>query len=335
MKHTTLAEIMRQNGRVTEAYSRYLNCQPRAITADTVQKIARACGVDTHEAYLSLFSSVLGWDAEKTEEDSLLEEVYLLRGLRRLNPDVYRNDPYCRTVRFPNVKKGAWELKESFYEPYEPFVCNHPTCTEHLREIPQIGYFEDRFPFPAVLENGIEWMTVTPNEIETMREPIAHAHGRVLTLGLGLGYYAFSAAQKPCVSSVTVIERDPRIIALFEEHLLPQFPHCEKISVVEADAFAFLQSCAPSDFDTVFADLWRDQRDGLAMYLTLRKIEKQNQLQNVDYWIEPTLLSSLRHAVWARINNPNAPIDLGNTDPRVLLSDSFLKSLAPDVQMNF
>ncbi|MBE6602424.1 MAG: hypothetical protein E7637_07995 [Ruminococcaceae bacterium] len=331
MQYERLAEIMRQNETVTASYSRYLNLQPRVITADTVRKIASTCRVDTEEAYLSLFSAVLGWDTEQNEQHAHLEDTYLCQGLHRLNPDVYQNDPYCRAVRFPSVKSGAWELKESSYAPYEPFICDHLLCTDDLREIPQIGYFEEEFRFPAVLENGIEWMTVTPLEIETMCEPISHARGRVLTLGLGLGYYAFSAAQRECVSSVTVVERDPRIIALFNEHLLPQFPHREKITVIEADAIAYLQELPQTAFDSIFVDLWRDQSDGLELYLAICRIEKQRGLRNVDYWIESTLLSSLRHMVWNRINDPRTPMNLHGADPRELLTDAFLKKLAPSI----
>ena len=86
-------------------------------------------------------------------------------------------------------------------------------------------YTIGRFYFPAVLENGNEWMTVTPNEVETMKEAISQARGRVAAYGLGLGYFAFMASEKSDVTGVTVIERDEQAIRLFEEEILPQFPH--------------------------------------------------------------------------------------------------------------
>lgn len=324
--------IMRQNEEVTLAYSRYLNYNPRIISPDMVEEIVQECRVDTHEAYLSLFSAVLGWEPDENAEHRALEHHYLKKGLHKLDPLPYQSDPYCQTIRFPNTQNGAWEFRESSYAPFEPFVCNHPVCTEEFREIPQIGYFTDEFRFPAVLENGIEWMTVTPNEIETMKEPIANARGNVLTLGLGLGYFAFSASQKENVEAVTVIERDARVIELFHTYLLPQFPHREKIRVIESDAFAYFESLSPTDFDSIFADLWHDQGDGLEMYLRLRRIEKQRALRNVDYWIEPTLLSTLRHMVYDQFKCAKIGSELAKNNPYTLLSDAFLKDLAPDLK---
>lgn len=40
------------------------------------------------------------------------------------------------------------------------------------------------------MEDGQEWMAIKPNEIETMRQPIARAAGQVVAFGLGMGYYA-------------------------------------------------------------------------------------------------------------------------------------------------
>lgn len=326
-----LAVSMEQNREVLAAYSRYLNYHPRILDADMVDGLVRECGVDRHEAYLALFAAVLGWEPDENPTHRALERHYLRPGLHRLDPTVYQNDPYCRAVRFPNVKNGAWELRESSYAPFEPFVCNHPVTTPEWRQIPQIGYFTEEFRFPAVLENGIEWMTVTPNEIETMRAPIAHAHGRVLTLGLGLGYFAFSAAQKADVERVTVIERDRRVIELFHTHLLPQFPHREKIRVIEGDAIAFVEHCDADSFDTLFADLWHDQGDGLELYMRLRGIEKRRALPCVDYWIEPTLLWSLRDMVWDMLQSGNAPRP-AHTDPLSLLTDAALRDLAADLK---
>lgn len=74
------------------------------------------------------------------------------------------------------------------------------------------------------MEDGQEWMAIKPNEIETMRQPIARAAGQVVAFGLGMGYYAFMVSEKPEVKTLTIVERDENVIALFREHILPQFP---------------------------------------------------------------------------------------------------------------
>ena len=328
-----LHTVMYQNDMITYAYSRYLNHTPRFLTKDMVEELANDCSVSNETAFLSLFSAACGLDPDTTPSHRTLEREYLYRGVRLLETNAYANDAYCKAVAFSDQRLGRWEMKTGFYAAYEPFVWNHPVLTSDFREIPQIGYFREEFRFPAILENRVEWMTVTPNEIETMRQPIANAHGNVLTLGLGLGYFAFHAAQKDTVKSVTVIEHDASVIELFQTHLLPQFPNREKIRVLSADAFDFVSSAAhTNEFDYIFADLWHDQSDGLPMYLRLRRIQKQLGGKDWDYWIEPLLLSSLRRMVYDRISDKNAPLRLDGIPHEELLSDAFLKRLAPDVK---
>ena len=55
-------------------------------------------------------------------------------------------------------------------------------------------------------------MLVTPNEVHTMKADIEKAHGKVLTYGLGLGYFPFMTSRKEEVTSVTVVERSSDVI---------------------------------------------------------------------------------------------------------------------------
>ena len=324
-----LDEIMQSNDIIVGILSEYINEHPRFIDAAMVEDLARECHVSNHEAFCTLLSAACGLDTVENPSHRALERQYLIPAIRRLDPTVYENDAYAKTVRFPSVTHGKWELCQHSYAPYEPFVRTHPTVTKDLCEIPQIGYFDLEFPFPAILENGIEWMTITPNEVETMREPIAKSHGKVLTLGLGLGYFAFHASEKPEVERVTVVERSRDVIEIFKTYLLPQFPHADKIEIVEADAFLYMQKELPrGNFDYVFADLWHDASDGLEMYRKLKKYEVLAPHTSFDYWIEPSLLSLLRHIVYRRITDKKATLPLGNLSPETVLTDEFLKKLS-------
>ena len=146
-------------------------------------------------------------------------------------------NPYYRQIRIPEAHFGNWKLTIEKYKPYEAFVCDDIRTDEELKEIPQIGFFDTEFSFPAVMEDGQEWMAIKPNEIETMRQPIARAAGQVVAFGLGMGYYAFMVSEKPEVKTLTIVERDENVIALFREHILPQFPKKEKIDIVLARCF--------------------------------------------------------------------------------------------------
>ena len=323
-----LDAIMRDNDIVVSILSEYINEHPRFIDAPMVEDLARECLVSNHEAFCTLLSAACSLNTVDNPAHRALERQYLIPAIRRLDPSVYENDAYAKTVQFPNVKHGKWELCQHSYAPYEPFVRTHPVVTKDLCEIPQLGYFDVEFPFPAILENGIEWMTITPNEVETMREPIEKCRGRVLTLGLGLGYFAFHASEKSNVERVVVVERSRDVIDIFKTYLLPQFPNGDKIEIVEADAFQYMQEKMPyGKFDYVFADLWHDASDGLEMYRKLKKYEVLSPESEFDYWIEPSLLSLLRHIIYRRITDKDNPLNLGGLPPEMVLTDAFLKTL--------
>lgn len=327
----SLQDIIHQNDLITQALSQYLNLHPRFITPEMVEDLARECGLNTEESFLVLFSAACGLDTANERTHRALERDYLRTGVKHRDPNLYRADEYYRTVRLSHTQSGRWQLCEMSYAPFEPFVCGHPILCPSFREIPQIGYFTEEFRFPAVLENGVEWMTVTPNEIETMKQPIENSHGRVLTLGLGLGYFAFCASQKSDVQSVTVIERDSDVISLFREQILPQFPNADKIQILRADAIDYMEQLQADSFDYCFADLWHDASDGLDVYIRLKRIERKRGLQNIDYWIEPSLLSYLRRMVYEKLTDPTAPLRLQNMQIEEILSDNFLRSLASDM----
>ena len=323
-----LQAIMRQNALITLAYSRYINYNPRFVTADMVEDLARECDCPTHDAYLLLLAAAMGLDTVDDKEHKLLDRLYIQPGVKKLDPEIYAADAYCQIIRFPSQKLGKWETMTSTYTAYEPFVWRDPILLSDFREIPQIGYFEQDFHFPAIHENGVEWMSVKPNEVETMRAPIASSHGRVLTLGLGLGYFAFHASQKDDVESVTVIEREADVIDLFKSLILPQFPNGNKIKIIQSDAFDYVKNQLPQTrFDYIFADLWHDASDGLELYMKLKKLESNVGNTPVDYWIEPSLLSYLRGMVYDKINDPKSPLKLQGISPEEYLSNDFLKTL--------
>ena len=183
---------------------------------------------------------------------------------------------------------GAFELGYASYRPYELFVADDLRAYPDGAVLPVLGYFAQPFAYPVLTENGREWMTATPNEINTIRPAAEAAHGHVLTLGLGLGYFAFHALLNPRVERVTAVERSADAIRLFRERILPAFPHPECLTILQADAFAAAPALYRSgQYDFVFADLWHDAADGLPMYERLKKMEVPGP--EYRYWIERTL----------------------------------------------
>ena len=289
----TEAEIRHLNQENVEAmalFAQLLGREAPLFSADEIASFAADCALPLSDAYALLIAAACG-----KEEDRLFQRVYLAPALRVLDVNAYRRNPYLLRIHFPEKALGDWQFKWLSYAPYQLFPCGHTRLTDQGREIPAIGYFSQRFSYPAVLENGREWMTVTPNEIETMAPDLQAAQGRVAVLGLGLGYFAFMAAQKKSVSAVTIVEREAAAIALFQAHLLPQFPEKEKITVCAGDALDFLGR-SPDDwpFDYVFIDLWHDVGDGLPLYLRCRQLAARFPRTRFHYWIEQDLLIFLR-----------------------------------------
>lgn len=297
-------EIRKHNHRVGWLVADYLNETPCAVTPELMAELLpEAADAATEErVYGALLSGFWGLDPEASAEDRFIEAAYLRPGLRRLDTAVYRENPYYQTVQIPERTIGQWQLTHQSYAPYELFLRDDLILTEDLRQIPALGYFAEAFSYPSVLQDGREWMSIKPSEIESSQAAIDAAFGHVVTFGLGLGYFAFMAARKPEVASVTVVERDPSVIQLFREQLLPQFPHRDKISVIQADAFDYLEhdmtSSAP---DFVFMDIWHDIADGLDLYIRARQYESRFPATRFTYWIDRSLKCALVDALENRL----------------------------------
>lgn len=336
-----LRRLRADEQRLLRLYSAYLNEDAAFVTPTLIRSLMRECGVGSREAFCALLEAAFGLEEGDPSSERIARD-FLPLSVRRLDPAVYRADPYFRNIRVPCKCRGNLLFVEEHYAAYEGFVCGDLLAdSDGFCEIAPLGYFEEPFSFPALKADGIEWMAIKPNEIETMRRPLQNAHGRVLAFGLGLGYYAYMASEKEEVTHVTVVERDSEILSLFCEELLPQFAHREKIELVQADAFAYAANLPKGRFDSVFVDLWHDVSDGFPLYLRMRRLEREVGDVRFDYWIEDHLLSHLRTLVFEELSAafdqgaPNAPLraSVGSmAELRHMLTPAYLRDLAPDLR---
>ena len=230
------------------------------------------------------------------EDVKRIKKNYLLPGFKRLDKRVITDNPYYQNIKFNDVSFNDWKLAYDHYQINEPFVYRSHLVLEdnYYQETPMIGYFNEEVRYPAVHQNDNIWMSVVPNEIFTMKEAISKAKGKVLTFGLGLGYFAYMASLKEEVDEVVVIEMDEAVISLFYQQILPQFPNKEKIKVIKSEAFSYIKSHDLSLFDYIFLDLYHDSGDGLEIYLkTLDYLDGYH----VDYWIEDSILLLVRKMI--------------------------------------
>ena len=89
-------------------------------------------------------------------------------------------------IHFPDTAQGAWTVRWESYQPFEILIYDDYRVDETGAECPQLGYFNTEYRYPCVYENDVEWMSVIPSEINTMRPLLKQAQGRVLVCGLGL-----------------------------------------------------------------------------------------------------------------------------------------------------
>lgn len=250
-------------------------------------------GLNEQEAVSRVFGQSI--NDEEIEDYERISKLYGFDKLTKLNASVYENTPYYKLLKKVNLKQKDVALVHPAYYPYEAFLMDETHIDSDGREVMPLGYFDKSFAFPALTKGKRTWMSLIPHEIRTMALPLEKAHGKVATLGLGLGYFAFMAAEKEDVTSVDIIEFDPNVIALFKEKLLPLFPNKKKINIIKGDAIAFLKN-SKARYDYIFADLWHREDDALPLYMALKKIQKEKNLP-LDYWIEKSILAYYRRII--------------------------------------
>lgn len=295
-------------------YSNYLQYFPELITEEIVCELTSDGGITKKDALVAVLCEAFGLDYSRGEGDRRMIKEYIRPSVRLLDTEKYTENDYYKNIKLENVKDGKWELKWESYPPYRAFVAGDVTSAPDFSELVPLGFFDKEFKFPAILEDGNEWMTLTPIDIDTCDEAIDRARGRVITFGLGLGYYAYMVSNKKDVESVTVVDKSDEVIRIFKKHILPQFPNASKVNIVSADAFEYAEKIMPSkEYDYAFVDTWRDASDGAPMYLRMKPLEKLNPKTEFSYWIEGFLTSRLRAAEFEKAygellsGNENAP----------------------------
>ena len=233
--------------------------------------------LENHKTDSSFISKNLPWDSQ---------EVML---------DTFTNNPYDQALKNVSFEEDGWKLETKKMKAFTLFPYDeqyHYGANSILKM--SLGYFTKDYDYPTISLYNQEWMSLNPHEIRTMEMPIQVAKGKVLTLGLGLGYFAYMAHLKEEVKEIYILEMDLELIKLFQKHLLPLFPYKEKIHIIKADALVYINQINDRDYDFIFADLWHDVSDGLPMYIKLLERFDKFAYTKRHYWIENSLIAYLR-----------------------------------------
>lgn len=230
-------------------------------------------------------------DIWRRTDDRYLRELF--GRARMFTVREFYRDPYLLNIFVPITEIGDFALRAVTYDRGEIFQHEMPDFESDI-VVPRLGFFPELVAFPSIYEGTVPWVSVCPSEISSMQTQIKRANGRVLVLGLGLGYYPYIVSGKANVSEITIVERQPEIIELFEKNILPQFADGGKIRIVRSDAYEFLDSVRVGQYDFCFADIWEGQMDGATSYLRIKEYEERLPGTEFTYWIEEQILSYLR-----------------------------------------
>ena len=303
-KFKRLEKIFELNFRLTRLYANYLEHYNEIMNKEMMDTLCSDGTIDECDGFAALLCEIFGLDFDGSPDERVLIRDYVTPSVRVMDAEKYKSNPYYRNIEIPETKMGRWELKKEKYPAYRGVIADDMILGDDFKEIPPLGFFKEEFEFPAVLEDGNEWMTLTPVDLDTSDVAIAAAHGKVVTFGLGLGYYAYMVSEKDEVESITVVEKSPDVIALFKEHILPQFSHPEKVRVIEADAFEYAEKVMPGErYDVAFVDTWRDASDGAPMYVRMKALEHLSPDTKFLYWIENFLISRVRALRYASLRD--------------------------------
>ena len=227
-----------------------------------------------------------------------------------LRVEDYLSNPYLKALKNLSFNKDDWSLNQKTLDAYSIFPYEeeyHYGPNYNLKM--NLAYFDKDYSYPSISLFDNEWMSLNPYELRTMENAILVARGKVLTLGLGLGYYAYMVSLKEEVKEVHIVEMDLELIKIFNEYLLPLFPHPEKIHIHKADAFCFADKIKDKDYDFIFSDLWHDVGDGASMYLGLKRVFHKFTYTQCHYWIEGDLITYLRMLVIGVIKDEYYHVD--------------------------
>lgn len=216
----------------------------------------------------------------------------LFKNARMLDADEFEKDPFIKNIDVTETSSDKILLTTSFYERGEIFQYDMPDLGAAL-VIPKLAFFKRRVTFPALYEGIVPWVSVCPSEINSMKPQMERAHGRVLVLGLGLGYYPYIISQKECVESITIVELQPTVIDVFKKCLLPQFSRRDKIDIVCADAIEYMKKVKDGEYDFCFADIWEGVLDGAELYRKIHAHEQRLSHTEFTYWIEDQIKAYL------------------------------------------
>ena len=214
-----------------------------------------------------------------------------------LSTQEYIRNPYTSHIRFDDLSQTAFKYTQETIQAHELFSVSSILEDENreLNDWMRLRAMDEPYQATFLWQDDEVWMLDAPSEMNTIEPYAKKAKGKVLTFGLGIGFYVYMALLNDDVESVTIVERSPEVIQLFNTVLRPQFPQNKEIVIIQGDAFDYFNEDTLNQYDSVFVDIWQSNEDGLEMIERL--LEQYNPpFEQVDFWIESSCME-IMHAL--------------------------------------
>ena len=204
-----------------------------------------------------------------------------------LSADAWEKTPYHSHIDLSRISSHHFSYEKDLIRGNELFNADAIQKDPHreLNDYMKLRAMDRDFEAVYLYQDDQDWMMDAPSEAFTNDPYAAKAHGCVLTLGLGIGYFLYMCTLNPQVKEITVVERSQDVIDLFRQDILPQFHTSLPIHFICADAFAFWKEENLRNYDYIYADIWQSSDDGLACIHRL--LQQYNPpFDETDFWIE-------------------------------------------------
>lgn len=215
-----------------------------------------------------------------------------------IDSNTWLNNPYVRNIKFKDIRNKHFSYKKVVIE--KGYLFNSDSIIDdkdkELKDWMKLRALDKDIETLFLLQDDKEWMMAVPSESYTNDPYALKAHGNVITFGLGIGYFTYMALLNKKVESITVIEKSKEVIDLFKE-IKKDFPHAEKIKIINGDAFDYFNEKTLKKYDYVYVDIWRSNEDGRLIIEKL--LEQYNPpIDKCDFWIEKSCLNVIRTLIY-------------------------------------
>lgn len=242
---------------------------------------------------------------EKEDEEAAKKEL-LQAGQREFlydNPSLFistaefKNNPYYKNIKLDKIESENFTYEKTLIE--KNYLFNYESIIDdeekELKDYMKLRALDEDLEMIYLYEDDDSWMMCSPSEASTNDPYAAKAKGKVLTFGLGIGYFVYMALLNKDVKEITVVERSKSVINLFSS-IYKQFPQDKKVNIINGDAFDYFREAFISNYDYIYVDIYKSADDGRDIITRLLEQYHPDD-DKLDFWIESSCLNPLKTLV--------------------------------------